>query len=72
MEQFRLSWDAAAYAAACPELPMLRRDLLQQRRWGRLVRLCVIVGVVVVVAQAVTDNCSPAQPSTLKGCTGDV
>lgn len=37
IEAFRLSWDPAAYTAGNPDLSAIRRDLLQQRRWGRQV-----------------------------------
>ncbi len=37
LEQFRLTWNAGAYEAGAPDLSAMRRDLLQQRRWGRQV-----------------------------------
>jgi hypothetical protein len=37
IEQFRLHWSCEGYDASLPDLTALRHDLLQQRRWGRMV-----------------------------------
>jgi hypothetical protein len=37
IEDFRTSWDPAKYEAETGELRVLRKDLVQQRRWGRQV-----------------------------------